>query len=84
MVGVVERHFAFVMRVLILEDKPNLVPWGRVRKAQVPMRIARLLHVGDPHPELPRPPARLGLPTDAIEHDRIGGGTSDVSTTCLK
>lgn len=54
-------------------DAARLLPEGTVRKEQVLMRIAGLIHSGDPEQELPRLLARLGLPATAVERYRVTG-----------
>jgi CheY-like chemotaxis protein len=54
-------------------DAAHLLPEGTVRKEQVLMRIAGLIHAGDPDQELPRLLARLGLPATAVARYRVAG-----------
>ncbi|MCK7575142.1 MAG: response regulator [Chromatiales bacterium] len=54
-------------------DAVRLLPEGTVRKEQVLMRIAGLIHSGDSDQELLRLLARLGLPATAVERYRIAG-----------
>jgi CheY-like chemotaxis protein/HD-like signal output (HDOD) protein len=72
-------------RIKIRWDLPNqirarigaayLLPEGTVRKEPVLMRIAGLVHAGDPHRELPRLLARLGLPASTVERYRVADVT---------
>lgn len=54
-------------------DAARLLPEGTVRKEQILMRIAVLIHSGDSDQELQRLLARLGLPATAVERYRVVG-----------
>lgn len=54
-------------------DAARLLPEGTVRKEQILMRIAGLIHSGDSDQELQRLLARLGLPASAVERYRVTG-----------
>lgn len=49
----------------------SLLPEGTVWKEPVLMRIAGLIHAGDPHRELSRLLARLEIPASAVERDHV-------------
>ncbi|MBK1655755.1 response regulator [Allochromatium vinosum] len=54
-------------------DAAHLLPEGTVRKEQVLMRIAGLIHSGESDQELMRLLARLGLPDTTVERYRVAG-----------
>ncbi len=53
-----------------------LLPAGTTWKEQVLMRIAGLVHMGDPNQDLPRLLARIGLPASAVDRYRAAGATT--------
>lgn len=71
----VKRQWSLPQAVCTRTEAAFQLPVGTVRKDQILMRIAGLVHEGDAHQALPRLLARLGLPADAAEHYR----TSDAS-----
>jgi CheY-like chemotaxis protein/HD-like signal output (HDOD) protein len=54
----------------------EMLPAGTVRKEPVVMRIAGLLHAGDPHQELPRLLARFGLGGSKLDSYRPANSVS--------